>query len=81
MLLAGEEESTQQSRGHNPLLDAIELQRYLSWIRLLHQQPSGHAIQVVLVFLGQTKEGGDISADYLRCPEGNEGLCKVTVYL
>ena len=69
MLLSGGEESTQESRGHDPWLDAAELQRYLSWTRLLHQQPSGHAIQVVLVFLGQTKEGGDISADYLPCPE------------
>lgn len=69
MLLSRGEESTQESRGHDPLLDAAELQRYLSWTRLLHQQPSGHAIQVMPVFLGQMKEGGDMSVDYLPCPE------------
>lgn len=69
MLLSGGEESTHESRGHDPLLDAAELQRYPSWTRLLHQQPSGHAIQVMPVFLGQMKEGGDMSVDYLPCPE------------
>lgn len=49
--VTGGEESIQESRGH----DATELQRYLSWAWLLHQQPFGHAIQVVPVFLGQTK--------------------------
>lgn len=69
MLLSRREESTQESGGHNLLLDAAELQRHLNWTWLLHQQPSGHAIQVVPMFLGQMKEGGDISADYLPCPE------------
>lgn len=67
--LAGGGESIQESRGRDPLLDAAELRRDLSWTQLLHQHPSGHAVQVVPVFLGQTKEGGDTSVDYLPCPE------------
>lgn len=60
MLLFRGEEATWERGGHNPFLDAAELQRWPSWAQLLHLQPSGHAIQVVLVFLGQMKEGGDL---------------------
>jgi len=71
------EESTQETRGHDPLLDAAELQRYPSWTRLLHQQPSGHGIQLVQVFVGQTRESGDTSADYLPCPEDRKACASV----
>lgn len=49
------------------------------WTQLLHLQPSGHAIQEVLVFLGQTKV--EISADYLPCPKEMKACCKLSVYL
>lgn len=60
MLLFRGEEATQARGGHNPFLDAAELQKWPSWTQLLHVQPSGRAIEVVLVFLGQMKEGGDL---------------------
>lgn len=52
MLLFRGEEATQARGGHNPFLDAAELQRWPNWTQLLHVQPSGRAIEVVLVFLG-----------------------------